>query len=305
MKKFFDYIGYLAFRMLIFSVRITPFPILYFWSDVISFIIFRVIRYRRKVINTNLTMCFPEKTEEEKKEIRKKFYRHFTDLLLESFKGYALPVEKLAARYPYENKELTEKLYKEGKSMLVAFSHYGNWEWATQTVVYEHSHHMAVLYKPMKNRYIDNYIKTCREHRGTHLCPIDKTKYMFAMREKQPMGFVMLGDQNPSNTKRGFWVNFMGIDTCVLHGIEMYSKMFNLPVIYLESRKVKRGHYQQYISMLVEDPEKCAPGEISALYMHKLEESLKRDPAYWLWTHKRWKHKRDENGKAIGSEYYK
>ena len=304
MKKVFDFIGYLFFRYFILCVRLTPFCILYLYSDIISFLIFRVFRYRRKVIDKNLAMCYPEKSEKEKNEIKRKFYKHFTDILLESFKGYAMPVEKLAKRYTYENKELTESLYKQGKSMVVAFSHYGNWEWATQTVLYEHSHHMAALYKPMHNKYIDNYIKTCRQHRGTYLCPIEKTKFMFAMRNQQHMGFVMLGDQNPSNTKRGIWVNFMGIDTCVLHGIEMYSKMFNLPVIYLESTKVKRGYYQQHISMLVENPEECAPGEITALYMKKLEESLRREPAYWLWSHKRWKHKRDENGKPERSNFY-
>jgi len=304
MKKFFEYIGYLAFRVFIFSIRITPFPVMYFFSDVMSFLIFRVARYRVKVVDKNLRMCFPEKSDKELKSIKSKFYQHFTDLLLESFKGYSLPVEKLAKRYPYENKELTESLYKQGKSMIVAFSHYGNWEWATQTVRYEHSHSMAVLYKPIHNRYIDSYIKTCRQHRGTYLCPIEKTKYMFAMREHGHMGFVMLGDQNPSNTRRCFWTNFMGIDTSVLHGIEVYAKMFNLPVIYLESRKVSRGHYQQYISMLVEDPEKCEPGEISAKYMSKLEESLKREPAYWLWTHKRWKRIRNEKGEVVSSGFY-
>ncbi|MCQ2974449.1 MAG: lysophospholipid acyltransferase family protein [Bacteroidales bacterium] len=305
MKKVFQYIGYLYFRFFIFLVRITPFKLLYFFSDILSFLIFKVARYRTKVVDKNLKMCFPNKSENELKQIKSKFYQHFTDILLESFKGYTLPVEKLAKRYEFVDKSVLENYHKQGKSVVIAFSHYGNWEWATQTVLYEHSHKMAALYKPMRNIYINNYIKKCREARGTYLCPIEKTKYMFNMRNNQCMGFVMLGDQNPSNSRKGFWVNFLGIDTCVLHGIEMYSKMFNLPIVYFESRKVARGYYKQYLSELIDDPSKCQPGEISEKYMKKVEETLINAPEYWLWSHKRWKKQRDQNGEVVDSGFYK
>lgn len=302
--KIINYVAYLAFRLLLLLIRITPFGLLYFISDCFRFFILDIVRYRVNVVKRNLNLCFPDKSDSEKKIIMKNFFRHFTDLFLESLKGYTLKTEKVAARYTFPDKSPLLRYYSQGKSVILAFSHYGNWEWATQTVLFEHKHRMAALYKPLHNTFIDNYIKTCRQKRGTHLCPIEKTKFMFGLREKQPMGFVLLGDQNPSNTKRAFWVDFFGIDTCSLHGIEVYSKMFNLPVIYVESAKIARGHYELHFSDIVPDPSICTPGQITQIYMKSVENSIRRGPEFWLWSHKRWKRTRLADGSVVRSNYY-
>ena len=157
MKKVFQYIGYLFYRVWIFSFRITPFWLLYLESDIISFIIFRVLRYRVKVVDKNLEMCFPEKSKQERDLIKKKYYSYMVDLFMESLKGYTYPAEKLRKRLVYDNLSIPEKLYSKGKSMIVAMGHHGNWEWTTQTVKLEHKHKFAAIFKPLKNQFISNF----------------------------------------------------------------------------------------------------------------------------------------------------
>lgn len=303
--KVFQYIGYLFYRLIIFFFRITPFWLLYFESDIIAFLIFRVFRYRVKVVDKNLEMCFPDKTKEERDEIKKKYYIHMVDLFMESLKGYTYPAEKLRKRIVYDDLSIPERLYAEGKSMIVATGHHGNWEWATQTVLLEHKHRFAAIFKPMKNEYISKFTVKCREARGTHFCPIEKTRFVFSMREKMPMGFVMAGDQNAPILKRAIWAKFFGMDTACLQGIEFYARMFNLPVIYMESRKVKRGYYRQYVYMICEDPSKTQPGEITQAYMSKLEEVVRNQPETWLWSHKRWKATKNPDGTVEYGKLYK
>ncbi len=294
--KFLSYIGYIGFRILLFSVKIIPFKILYLVSDFYSFLIFKVFRYRVKTININLGVAFPDMSDSQKKEIRKNFYKHFTDLFLESLKGYTMTPAQISERYIYgSDREIVDNFRKKNQSIIVAYAHYGNWEWATQTVLYEGFQPMAALYKPLKNIYINGYMKKLRQQRGTHLCPIEKTRFMFGMRKKQTMGFVLLGDQNPPQ-KHSIWADFMGRKTLCLHGIETYSKMFDLPVIYLESEKTARGKYLQHISVIVDNPSECKQGEITQRYMSAVEKSIRRNPAYWLWSHKRWKHTLKEDG---------
>lgn len=304
MKKFFQYICYLMFRLLIFSYRITPFWLVYIQSDILTFLIFRVFRYRVKVVDKQLELCFPEKSKAERDQIKKKYYTHMVDLMLESLKGYTYPAEKLQKRLVYVDKSIPEGLFQQGKSMIVATGHHGNWEWATQTVLLEHSHRFAAIFKPMRNQYISNYTVKCREARGTHFCPIEKTRFVFSMRNERPMGFVMAGDQNARNTNRAIFANFFGINTACLPGIEFYAKMFDLPVIFMESRKVKRGYYEQYVYLLTDKPSECKPGEITQMYMSKLEEVMRNQPETWLWSHKRWKKIKNEAGEVVSSGFY-
>ncbi len=305
MKKFFQYVCYLFYRVAIFGFRITPWCVLYFWSDIIAFLMFRVFRYRVKVVDKNLEMCFPDKPKEWRDEIKKKYYPYMVDLMLESLKGYTYPAEKLRKRLVYDDLTIPEKLFSEGKSMIVAMGHHGNWEWTTQTVKYEHKHKFCAIFKPMKNQYISNFTVKCREQRGTHFCPIEKTRFAFGMREKFPTGFCMAGDQNTPNTKRAIWVNFFGMETACLPGIEFYAKLFDLPVIFMEIRREKRGYYRCYVSMIAENPSQCAPGEITQRYMSKLEEVMRNQPETWLWSHKRWKATKDSNGEIHYGDNYR
>lgn len=304
MKKIFQYIGYIFYRMFVFGFRITPFWLLYLESDVISFLIFRVFRYRVKVVDKNLAMCFPEKTKAERDEIKKKYYPYMVDLFMESLKGYTYPAEKIRKRLIYDDLSIPERLYAEGKSMIVAMGHHGNWEWTTQTVKYEHKHKFCAIFKPLNNPYISNFTVRCREQRGTHFCPIEKTRFAFGMREKQPTGFCMAGDQNSPNIKRSIWVDFFGIKTACLPGIENYAKLFDLPVIFMEIRREKRGYYRCYVSMIAEDPSKCEKGEITQKYMSKLEEVMRNQPETWLWSHKRWKTALQPDGTVTSSGFY-
>lgn len=302
--KIINYICYLLFRFFLLIVKIIPLKVVYFISDCFRILIFYVFRYRVKVIKKNLDLCFPEKSQEEKKQIRKKFYKYFCDVFLESVKGYTMTEKQISQRYVYLNKEVVKKYLDNGISCICGFSHYGNWEWATQTVKYDFNNLMGVLYKPLHNKYIDAYLKNMREQRGTHLCPIEKTKFMFGLREKQSICFVMLADQNPSNRKRSIKVDFFGIHTVALHGIEYYAKFFNLPVIYLECVRKSRGHYEQTIYDICEDPSKVPDGYITQQYISKVEQTIRKNPEFWLWSHKRFK-LIVKDDQIVPSDFYK
>jgi KDO2-lipid IV(A) lauroyltransferase len=287
----------------IFGFRITPFWLLYLQSDILSFLFFRVFRYRVKVVDRNLERCFPEKSKKERDQIKKKYYSFMVDVMLESFKGYTYPANKLQKHLVYDDKSLFEKFYKEGKSMIVALGHQGNWEWPTQTALYEYQHHFVAFFKPLKNPFINKFTEKCRESRGTHLCAIDKTRFAFSLREKYPVGFCMAGDQNSTNMKRSIWADFLGIKTACLPGTEIYAKLLDLPVVFMWSQRIKRGYYRQYFTLITDKPSECQPGEITQRYMTLLEEAIRKQPEIWLWSHKRWKNYKNEKGEIVRDFY--
>lgn len=286
-------ITYYIFRLTIFYFKITPFWYIYFLSDITSFLLFRVVKYRKKVVYTNLRNSFPEKSEAEINKIAKKFYKHLTDLMLESIKGYSTPFEKLIKRYIPVNPEMIDKYFYEGRDTISASGHYGNWEWATQVVPTVIKHTTKGLYQPLRNKLIDNHLRKIRSQRKADFVPVRFTRRIFKDEERKPLTVVMLADQSPPNKKKAIWLEFLNQDTACIHGIEFYAKMFNLPVLYFDVKKIKRGVYEVTLDLITDTPRQTAEGEITRLYMKRLEKSIIEQPEYYLWSHRRWKHKRN------------
>lgn len=290
---------YVLFRWLLFSLKIVPFRLLYIYSDVFYIFIYYIFGYRKKVVYSNLKNSFPDKSKEEIKKIAKKFFKHFTDITLESIKGFAVPQKKMIKRYKYVNPEITDKYYNKNKNVIMVAGHYGNWEWGTQTVQKQMMHYPIGVYKPLSNKYIDNFIRMHRAKHGAKLIGIRDTRYAFSKEYEKPVAFVLISDQSPSNSRKAYWTHFLNQDTACLHGVENYSKQFNLPVIYMSVKKVRRGYYELIAKELVNEPNKYNEGEITALFMKELEKTIIQEPEYWLWSHKRWKHKPKIDTKII------
>ena len=284
---------YYIFRYFIFILHLTPFFILYLYSDILSLLLFNIIGYRKKVVLINLRNSFPEKSEREIYKIAKKFYNHLSDITLESVKGYSLSGKKILKRYTYQYSKVVADYFEQGKDIILAGGHYGNWEWGILMISEILPFKMTGVYNPMTNKYIDKYIKKVRTERGTELVPLNLTKRIFANKCDKPKAIMLVGDQNPSNKNKSIKTTFLNQETFCLHGIELYAKIYSLPVVYYSILKEKRGHYKLTAELITDKPRDMKKGELTKIYMKKLEQTIIAQPEFWLWSHKRWKHNKN------------
>jgi Kdo2-lipid IVA lauroyltransferase/acyltransferase len=295
-------LSYIVTRLFIESFRLMPFWVLYGVSDFSRFILFDLIGYRKKVIFENLEKAFPEKSKIEINEIARKFYTHFTDILFEGLKGMTMRDESVYKRFKVINPEVVDDYFKQGKSLLILGSHYGNWEWGNSIPHYV-NHEVVCVYKTVPNKRLNEYMRGNRARLGMKQISLEKTRVIFNNITK-PKFIILLADQSPSHTHKANWVNFLGRDTPCIHGPEAYGKIYNFPVFYIDFQRIKRGHYTAELSLIAEEPALLEKGELTQKYMDKLAQSIKLKPQNWLWSHKRWKHKR-EGDKLLTDFYYK
>jgi Kdo2-lipid IVA lauroyltransferase/acyltransferase len=297
-----DYIVYLLFRgsALIFSML--PFSWVYALSDFCYFLGYTIARYRVKVVSGNLQKAFPEKTEAERKQIMKGFYHHLFDVLVESLKSYSMREEEVAKRFVIAPSETLQNAYRENRNVICVAGHYGNWEWAGIAAGSQIPHVPVGFYKPLSNKYIDAYMQRTRVKGRSRLVSIENTAAVFATDFGEPALFYMIADQSPPTARLAYWMEFLHQDTAVLFGPERYARNLNLPVVYADIRKVKRGYYQVKFIPVTTDPSKEKRGEISISFMKKLEESIIENPQYYLWSHRRWKLKREKIAGPQGSQ---
>jgi len=286
---------YILFRVFVNIQAITPFWLMYLKSVVAAFLMYSVIGYRKKVVRHNLERSFPDKSENEITGIQKKFYRHLTDVFFETAKGMTCKPERLCRRYTISNPEVADKFARKGKDVIFLASHYGNWEWGMQCFNILLQHQSISLYLPLKNKFSEKYGIRKRTRTGMQLVPVQETKTAFQNKQNKPLGFIMAADQTPSNMRKCHWLRFMHQDTPCIHGPEAYARKLKLPLIFVDVRKVKRGHYDIQLEEIPFDPDREAPGMLTCKYMKKLESVLEQEPAYWLWSHRRWKRKVPEN----------
>jgi len=292
MKKITDLLTYILFRAFVFVYRFIPFRVMYIFSDGMFYLLYYILRYRRDVVTTNLRNSFPEKPEQELKQIEKGFYHHLCDLLLESIKSSAVSETALRERYRIVDPEPMDSLYRQGRPVIVVTGHYNNWEWGGIVGGYYLMHRPVGFYKPLSNPYMDRYIQKTRVKGRSVLASITRTTEFFAMPMEEPAVFYMISDQSPSSPRLAYWVTFMNQDTATLHGPEKYARLYNYPVLFMDVQKLKRGKYTFGFELLAENPNTFRTGEITALFMKRLERQIREKPEYYLWSHRRWKLKK-------------
>ena len=284
MTKFFYY-------LLILPLSLLPYPLLYLLSDIIFLIMYRVIGYRKKVVFTNLRNSFPNKSKQELKKIMSDFYRHLCDIIMESVKGFTISEKQLRKRLIIKNPEFSNYFADRGQSIIFVGGHYNNWEICAQAFAMYSNHKCIGIYKPLSNAFINDKIYTSRSKYGMHLISMKQTKKSFE-EGAQAKAIVFGSDQNPANPKRAHWVQFLNQDTGVLFGVERYAKEYDWPVVFVSISKVKRGHYEVEYSLITDSPTEQPHGKITEDFTKRLEQDIINQPQYWLWSHKRWKHKR-------------
>jgi KDO2-lipid IV(A) lauroyltransferase len=283
-----DFIVYLAFRLLVGFFAIIPFRIIYVISDGLRFLLQYVIRYRFKVISSNLERVFPEYTRKEISKLRSEFYKALTDCFLEGLKGFTLSEGSLKKRYFMHPCPEMDELYRKGQSVLFAGSHYNNWEWGVLIFNKIVRHQICGIYQVVSNTFIHEYLMKRRARFGMKL--ISAQGAVATITGMEGVNAVMtLSDQSPVNMDYAIWLDFLGTNTPFLHGLEAMAKKTGYPVIYYEVMQARRGFYEINAKLLVPHPKETEAGEITRLYGAALEATIRKNPARWLWSHRRWK----------------
>ncbi len=269
-----------------------PMRILYITSDIFFFLIYYVFRYRKKVVLENLRLAFPEKSEAEKIKISKRFFKHFTDLFMESVKAFSISEKEILKRYSYKNPELVNNFTKEGKSIALVAAHQANWEWSISLpLVLDGKVNGA--YTKLGNTYFEKAVRVSREKFGVSGYKTSETvKGMQRNFADKTQGlYILLSDQSPQVHKTFYWSTFFGIKVPIHTGAEMLAKKFDLVVINYITRKVKRGYYETEFQLITETPKEFDNYQITDKYLRLTENNIKQQPELYLWSHKRFKHR--------------
>lgn len=284
-----------AFVAFLKAVSWLPFGVLYMISDFMYFLIAFVIKYRHQVITNNLKAAFPEKTEEEIGKIRNKYYSHLCDVFVESIKIYSISDKQMENRLTIKGTDQANSLFEKGRSIIAFAMHHNNWEWTT-FVQSKLKHHILTVYNPIRGNYaMENFLVYNREKWGSECIPVHKTARTVVERNQkgQLTGLWLAADQTPpANSK--FWTIFLNQETPFFSGPEKIASGFNQPVFFQHTKKLKRGYYEIEYTLLFENPNEVEQKDILLAYIRKAEEVIRQEPEYYLWSHRRWKHKRPE-----------
>ncbi len=295
MDNFVYYLVYVFTRL----VSWLPFWLLYRISDVMFLICFYVVRYRRDTVFSNLGLAFPEKDEKEIRKLAMGFYRHFCDLLLESVKSLSMSPATFDRRFRFLNPGLLHELARENKSIALVSGHYGNWEWIVNLP--QHTDHVPMaIYRPLQNRLIDRLVRHIRSRLGLIVVPMENIyRRAFQYRNNNQLFLAwFVADQRPprSNT---FWTVFLNQETSFFQGLEKMARKMDLAVVFLDIAKKKRGFYEASFKKLFDNAPDTVENQITLAYVKELENEIRRQPEYWLWSHRRFRNTRPENIKLI------
>lgn len=289
---------------LLWFISILPFPVFYFVSDVVYVIVYHIIRYRRKTVTENLRLVFPEKSQEQIARIRKKFYRHMCDMFLEMIKSISISRKDLQKRFTFTNLEELRQLESLDKSIIVMCGHYASYEWMISLQTFGLKHKSFGVYKRIRNKHFDRLVKSIRERFDAHLISTyHATESIRSNQENGILGnYAMIADQSPKFERAKHWINFMGIRAPVFEGSDRLARKLDMIVVYLHVEKVKRGHYRASFIPITTDARHEDRHYITRRFIELLEAQIKKAPEYYLWTHKRWKHRNQpipENAEII------
>jgi Kdo2-lipid IVA lauroyltransferase/acyltransferase len=284
-------LSYLVSYPFLWFISVLPFPLFYRLSDIACFLVYRLVGYRKKVVRSNLQLTFPGKTPDELKKIEKRFYRHMCDMFLESVKTMAINEADLRRRYLLPNLKRLQQMEK-SRSVLLLYSHYGNWEWS---VVVNRSINATgyAVYQKLNNPYFDKLFRRIRARWNTR--PINQKETVRTVVKNERDGvrgiYGIVSDQSPQAHRAQYWAPFMGVTVPIFTGPETLARKLGLAVYYAKVNKLGRGHYSLEFVPICKDGQKTKEHEITDRFLQLVEEQVRAQPAFYLWTHRRWKHR--------------
>ena len=273
---------------------------LYLLADLGYLILFRLMKYRRNVVYTNLKNSFPEKTEEDIDRITRRFYHHLADMVVEGLMLYRMTEKDIEKRLIVNGMDICEEYFRQGRGVIVLGMHYNNWEW-NAALQLKSSHQLLMIYNPVrKNKNFERLILDMRERFGGMSVPVHLSarKAIEFNNSNRPGALWLAADQTPDRNAK-FWTTFLNQETPFFSGPEKIAIKTNQPIVFLHTRKLARGKYESNVSLLFDKPAQETSENILLSYIDKLEEIISNEPEYWLWSHRRWKHKRPEDVELI------
>ena len=283
------------------TLSLLPLFILYLLADVFYVVIYHGFGYRRKVVRENLMNAFPEKSLSEIDTIEKKYYKFLASLIFEVIKMKSISKKELQKRVKFKNVDLVEAYLKNNESVLFCSSHYGNYEWVCMAIGMAFSGEHYPIYKPLSNEIFDNWFFNMRSRFGNRMVAMRQTLRAIQASKGRPNMFTFGSDQAPSKDESNYWTTFLNQETSVQLGIEKIAKKTNRPVFYLKINYLKRGYFEVDCVPICLHPKETAEFEITEMHTRFLEEMIKAEPAYWLWSHRRWKYKPEQKTSIFNS----
>ncbi|AXB58402.1 lysophospholipid acyltransferase family protein [Flavobacterium fluviale] len=287
-----QFLVYILAYPLLWLISILPFRLFYLFSDFVYFLVYRVIGYRKKVVRENLALTLPHLSDAERKDIEKKFYKHMCDMFLEMIKTMSISPEEMEKRFHVTNIDLVLDYAKKGKSVILVASHYASYEWLL-TINPKIGFQGIAVYKKLANPYFDRLVRKIRSKFKTEM--IETRKAIPTMAQNQRDGILSMyglaSDQSPKLDRIFHSMKFLGIEVPVHTGAEMLAKKYDLSVIMVKVKKVRRGYYEATFLPIADNPKEFEDFKITEMYLQEVEKQILETPEFYLWTHKRWKHR--------------
>ncbi len=276
-----------------------PFGVIYVLSDIFFVVVYYIIGYRKNVVIGNLKNSFPEKNNEQIKTIAKKYFHHFCDLTLETIKMHGMDEDDFRERIVLRNPDVVNSYFEKHKSIVVLTMHYNNWEWTTALPLYI-KHTVLGVYKPLHNLRFNRFINASRGKLGVELIQNSNVlrRVMKAERSNEPVMVWLAGDQTPPEFHK-YWFRFLNQEAMFYPGPALISKRFNQPILLQKLQKTGRGKYEMSYEILFENPAEVSEADIINTYIRKMEDVIREKPEFYLWSHKRWKHKRPKGTELL------
>ena len=287
-----QFLLYILLYPILFLISILPFRLLYIFSDCVYILVYRIIGYRKKTVRENLALALPHLSEKERLLVEKKSYKHLCDMFLEMIKTMTISVKEIEKRFVLKNVDYYLEMEKQGKSIALMCGHYASYEWSisiNSRITFEG----FAIYKRINNKYFDDLVKKIRSRFKAYLITTKET--VPTIEENNEKGIKGLygfaSDQSPQVKQKTYWSKFMGIEVPVYTGAEMLAKKFDMNIMFMKIKKVKRGFYEMEFELLTDDAKSVPDFEITETFLRKVEQQILEAPEFYLWTHKRWKHR--------------
>ena len=283
----------LLFYLVFYPLSLLPLFVLYGIAYIFYLIINYIVRYRRNIITQNLRNSFPEKSEREIARLRRKYYLHLSQIAAEMLKMLTLSRRQVMRRYRCENPEVVNQFFEKGQSVILMSSHYNDWEWMILSLRMQYRYHAVGVGKANSNKVFEKLINRARTRYGTEVVFADHVREVFQQHEQERTlsAYMMLSDQSPNNVNKSYKTLFLNQPSGMIYGAEYFARKYNLPVVYYEIIKERIGRYKIVNQLITDTPASVKQGEIIERYTKLLETTIQREPEFWLWSHRRWKHK--------------
>lgn len=298
--------------VLFYTLSLLPFRILYGMADIGYVLLYYIIRYRRGVVRKNLVTAFPEKSIDDIKTIERKFYHWFSDYFLEAIKLLSISDKELRRRFTIINSEEVEQCFQEGQDVAAILGHYCNWEWLSCVGMnLPPEREIGLIYHPLRNKTFDYLFRKLRSHeQNSHVIPKkDILRYVVTKKREGVRNICgYISDQGPKWTNIHLWLPFLNHEfTPVFTGGERIMRKMNNAVFYVEMSRPKRGYYTATYKLITREPNTLPADDITRRFFCLLEETIRQEPAFYLWSHNRWKRTKEEfdrrfqviNGKVV------